>query len=436
MSESSFQLVDTDNQLSIKYKNLYYINNKFLFFTTDKSIKLPSVNKWTDSYPWTPEIKLFNSYNDLIDFININSFENIKFALLGDNLWYGNVGHALFDGLYPLFLAAIKFNLQEEPFVYLTDDWSNTKVTADEAVRLFSKTSTILNYHKINKNIIFNTLIAGTGKTGNRIINKEYTLYGKQYNALPIFKNRMMTSCGAIPDKPINKSIKIAIIDNKRYNAYEKNNIQKTIKYFQKNIDISFINWSDFNSFSDQMKFLQDLDVHITGPGTGMMYMPFLKYGSVNVNLGYMEHTQTNGERPNIKIQNTNKSDHIFPGWMEQSVCAGADYVNTIYYDRFTYNNIEYQPLIEIINKAIIIVKNKQLLYNNHNIDAKIFIEYCKKINNSDELCAYLTNLALFIELFIHEHPLATNTKIVDLNLLRNIKNKYNMNREYEIKIP
>ena len=73
---------------------------------------------------------------------------------------------------------------------------------------------------------------------------------------------------------------KCIIIDNKRYSEQEKNNIHKTIHELNKNIDIKYIYWNkDFDSFEKQLCEIGKTDIHITGPGTGMMYMPFLKRG-------------------------------------------------------------------------------------------------------------------------------------------------------------
>ena len=145
-----------------------------------------------------------------------------------------------------------------------------------------------------------------------------------------------------------------------------------------------------------------------------------------------MEHSQTNGARPNIFIQNCKYTDFVFPGWMEQSVCSGANYVNTLYYDRTTYNNIEFTPLIDIINKAIDIIKQGITLKNNLNTDANIFIEYCRRSPNGNKYCKYLTDKALFIENFICEHPLAIETDLVDIDLLHKIKDEFEYQRKYE----
>jgi len=436
MFTSSFETSDDNDNLSIKYNNLYSINGEITYITLDKTTNLPYVNKWTNTYGWKPNIKYFENEENIKKYINsFDNKEKIELALLSDNLWYGNVGHALFDGFYPVYLAAIKFGYGDEPFVYLADNWTNKNVTANEGIVSFSKNE-ILSYPKIDKDkfIVFDTLISGTGRTGNRVINEEYKLYGEKYNGLEKFKHRLLNSCEATPDKPLGDPIRICIINNKRYSEEEKNNINKAINYYNKNsqVSIEFLDWSHQISFKKQMQIIQDIDIHITGPGTGMMYMPFLKKGAVNINLGYMEHTQTNTARPNIKIPNYDKSDYIFPGWMEQSVCSAASYVSTLYYNRFDNNNIEVNPLIDIINQAISLIKNREILENNHNIDARVFIEYCKRSPNARKLCDYLTNIAFFIELFVNEHPMAVPKDIVDIDLLRKIKDEFSFNRKYE----
>jgi hypothetical protein len=439
MYTSSFMTADDQDNLSVKYTNLYSFNGEFLFLTTDPSANPPYVNKWTNTYGWRPTVKIFETEEQIKDYVNsFDQREEVELALLSDNLWYGNVGHALFDGFYPAYLASVKFGYDNEPFVYLADNWTNRAVTANQGIELFSGHE-VRSYPNLGRDklIIFKTLISGTGRTGNRVINEEYKLYGGKYNALEKFKHRMLKACGATPDKSTEGPIKIAIINNKRYSKDEQDTLHAILRYYRsdKTVDIRMIDWSNYPSFSEQMKIVQEIDIHVTGPGTGMMYMPFLKKGAVNVNLGYMEHTQTNSARPNIKIQNSTKADHIFPGWMEQSVCAGADYVSTLYYNRFSNNVIRHLPLIGTIDKAIQLVKTGSILENNHNIDAQVFIEYCKQVPNARQVCDHLTGIAFFIELFVHEHPDAIPNNIVDVELLRMIKNEMGFDRRYEIKL-
>ena len=429
--------INTEN-ISVKYENIYAINGELFYFTLNKNQVVPSVNKFTNTSGWHPYIKYFQDLNEMDKYIN--SFVNkqtIELSVLGDNWWKHNIGHALFDGFYPLYLALVKFNYINDDFVLLSDTWNEKQLMAYDIITKFSGNQ-IMDYYNLDKSkfIHFKTLVAGTGNTGNRVMTKKYTLYGeKEYNALSHFKYRMLTRHSINVDRPINTgtNINIMIVANKRYSTNEIVAINKLVEYYQnRGINIKYVDWSKYSSFTEQMKQLEDVDVHISGPGTGIMYMPFLKKDAVNINLGYMERSQTNCARPNIFIKDCKYSDFIFPGWMEQSVCAGASYVSTLYYDRINHNNIEIEPLIEITDKAINMISNGFLLKNNLNIDAQIFTEYCRRSPNSDKYCQYLTNAAIFIEFVICEHPLATSSDLLDIHLLRKIKDEFGYQRKYE----
>ena len=434
--ESSFTTIDDADHLSIEYKNIYVINGMFTYLMVENMPIPLSAKTFTDTSGWIPYIKMFKDEDSLNAYVkSLRSIQRVELAALGDNWWYGNIGHALFDGLYPIYLALVKFGYAHQPFVILSDNLDNKSAMAYDVLERFSGKPVIERY-KINPRevICFETLVTGTGNAGNRVINETYTLYGRNYNAIRLFKERMLSTYNANFDKPINTIPNVIVINNKRFSDEERNVINSAIEHFKDSVNIRFIDWyHDIPAFEDQMKLIQDVDVQVTGPGTAMMYTPFLKRHAVNVNLGYMEHTHTGG-RGNIQIPGTEK-DFAFPGWMEQAVCAGADYVNTLYYDRAKYNNLELQPLIEIIERAINLAKSKTLTYDNHNTDAKIFIEYCKHVSNAKQICQHLTGVAYFIELFVNEHPLAAPDHLTNFNLLRAIKDQYRYDRRYEIRL-
>jgi hypothetical protein len=425
MIKSSYITYGDSENLSVCYSDLYLINDKICYISGTHQ-ELPESNKWTDRYRWKPDI--INFIDDKID------TKSIELAVFGDSLWAGNIGHGLFDCLYPLYVALVKFQYFNEDFTLITYKFDADKVN-DRSYEPFNTFcgNKILELFDHRGIVRIKKLVVGTGKTGNRVINPEYTLYGqKEYNALALFKKRMLIRHECKSDKNINTRINAIFIKNKRYSDYEDGVIKKVILYYKNsdNIELKYIDWyRDYKTFKEQIKDYQDVDLQITGPGTGMMYTPFLKKGAVNINLGYIEHIQTNSARPNIRIPNINNDNIIIPGWMEQSVCAGASYVNTIYYDRFMYNNLEYDPMLKIINDGISKIGSEQS--NNWNMDALIFKEYCKRCSNPQKICEYLTDIAFFIELFVNEHPaVLTNTNI---ELLREIKTNFGYPQKYNI---
>lgn len=445
--KSSYRLSpdSNDGELSVEYKNIYLVNGEFQYLTLD-NVHLPDANTFTNTSAWKPIVKTFQSQDDITNYITRitqNSPNMIIYELCAlCSIWWGwNIGHALFDGFYPIYLALVKFSYEHSKFYLITDTIDKNAMITD-IIDKFSGNPVIFRDDLINisknQTIYFKTLVVGTGNTGNRVINTKYTLYGqKEFNALTLFKQRIYSSYDISYDKLVNYDcLKVAIIDNIRYSKDEISVLHKFAESMtSQNYIIKYIKWNDYKTFGEQLNILKDIDIQITGPGTGMMYTPFIKKGGVNINLGYMERTQTNHRRPNIVIKNLAKNDHSFPGWMEQSVCSAADYMSNIYYDRTNYNTIEYIELILTFNKALKNIYGGFIQTNNHNYDAKIFIEYCNRVDKSHaaEICKHLTGIAFFIELFVCEHPSAI-THNVDLNLLREIKNKYGYNDKYTIK--
>jgi len=436
---SSYTTADDQEHLSIKYENLYAINGTITYLTTDKNINPPYVTKFMNMYHWRPEIKFFDTEEQIQEYLT--TFENkqeIELSVLGDNIWYGNMGHALWDGFYPLYLSLLKFGYKNENFIYLTSDWHNKQIMVYDVITKFSG-NTLMEYHQLDKSklIHFKILVAGTGAAGTSIVNQDYEMYGKKYDAIRLYKERMYDSYSFQFDNPINDKLKIVIVNNKRYSEQERQILDKVIEFYKNQYNIKFIDWgSDYNQvFGNQLKELEDVDIHISGPGTGIVYMPFLKKGAVNINLGYMEYPQTNTMRPNIKIEGYNNDNWCFPGYLEEPMHAAVDYISTLYYDRYEHNNIEFEPLKNIIETAIHMVNNKEISKSNHFIDAQIFTEYCKRSGKGKEISNYLTSKALFIDLLINEHPQTIVSDLIDLNLLRTIKDEIGFNRNYEYKI-
>jgi hypothetical protein len=429
----------TDNDTSVEYKNLYSING-IIYFLTVNDVELPYVKKFTVSYEWKPRIMKFGTEEQLIHYVEtLSNIKSIDLSVLSDNLWYGNIGHGLFDVLYPIYLSMLKFGYIEEPFTFLSAEWSWRENMMYDTIKAFTKQE-LLEYPNLDKDKVyhFKTLIAGTDLAGNRVQNKDVFMYGKQWDGLQQFKRRIFGVHNIDIDKPVNDIPNVIIINNKRFNEQDILVIREVVKLMSSMCNIKFIDWyHDYRShenpkFVDQMKDFQDVDIQVTAPGTGMMYVPLMKKGAVNINVGFIEHTQTNGVRGNLKILESKHEDHLVPAYMEQPICAGTYYVTSLYYNRYKYNNLEVDALMDIINEAIQILKNKQIIEGNVAMDGKVFREYCKRSADGHELCLFLTYASLHVELFVNEHPYAMLPS-TDINLLRQIKHELGYDRRYEI---
>ncbi|CAF4367497.1 unnamed protein product, partial [Adineta steineri] len=74
------------------------------------------------------------------------------------------------------------------------------------------------------------------------------------------------------------------------------------------------------NDFIAQLKVLREMDIHITGPGTGQMYQTFLSDGSVSINVG------------GLRTWQLNKTELKFTSYMEQYMTSGTPYIKGLYY--------------------------------------------------------------------------------------------------------
>lgn len=425
---SSYKYIDG----SIKFSNVYICGTTILYLTL-KEENIPTIYKSTHRDILPIIIKRFDSIESLNTFTKSLAISGkYEIGAIGDNMWYGNIGHALFDGLYPIYLAMVKFGYSDIDFTYFTHSWHNMKTLSTEVITKFSNNK-IYNLTFDTNHIVFcKTLFSGFGDgkslCGNCVINQEYTLYGqKEYNALKLFRNRILKSFGISQSNKINDPIKVLVINNKRFSKEDLNILDNLVNICKDKFNIKFIDWyHDYSSFDEQLHDFYDTDIQITGPGTGMLYAPFLKDGSININLGQLECINS---RMNTKLDYKDK-DSCYPSWMEQCVCAGCDYINTIYYDRINYNNLELSILIDLLYNSLEILGKK--CYNNLNTDAIIFKHYCQQSGHGSTICKHLTDIGYFIELFVNEHPNAI-LPIVNLELLRKLKQKFNYPQHYSI---
>ena len=81
--ESNVEYIISNDTLHAKYKNLYLINNKFFFLTTQKNVILKKVRLFggpliskTINYLMDLEVKYFSDETKLANFINSFNYES------------------------------------------------------------------------------------------------------------------------------------------------------------------------------------------------------------------------------------------------------------------------------------------------------------------------------------------------------------------------
>jgi len=120
--ESSVRCRGEAHNRSCLFHNLYFAQGRFVMFVLQarshgmgRDIKVMRQNKYTRA--WQPAVKKFRRLEGLAAHVARHTLEELRGLSLHFNpMFHHNIGHALFDGLYPAFLALMKFGRQDDPF--------------------------------------------------------------------------------------------------------------------------------------------------------------------------------------------------------------------------------------------------------------------------------------------------------------------------------
>jgi hypothetical protein len=124
--ETTVKCVGSLYNQSCLYTNLYYVNSTFTVLTVNGS-KLPNLSVRVaapTAKNIKPQTRIFDSYADLEKFVRtvINPKMIPSVTLYFREPYHDNIGHALFDGLYPAYVALIRFSPRHLfPFRILAD---------------------------------------------------------------------------------------------------------------------------------------------------------------------------------------------------------------------------------------------------------------------------------------------------------------------------
>ncbi|CAF1649048.1 unnamed protein product, partial [Adineta ricciae] len=289
----------------------------------------------------TPSRRRFYIYKDLEEFVQkyVQPIVIPKLTVHFDQIWLMNIGHALFDGLYPAYLALIRFSprhLQSFRILLSTSGYNGNDSFSREVYNRFAGLDTlnasILEEMSIGQWFAFEEFIMGSGDMCQRCLQPNLQLPGGiELNGSQLFRERMYKQHGLMSRtlrqkhsavrRNSNRSLHAVIVDNKRFTSRDRVEMSAAIHeintYRNTNtswpaIHVSYISYSEASPINDDtpiiepkflddnikmkqhLKLLQNIDIHITGPGTGQMYQTFLADGSVNINLGGLHYIKRN----------------------------------------------------------------------------------------------------------------------------------------------
>ncbi|CAF1066882.1 unnamed protein product [Adineta steineri] len=466
--ETKIQCIGPSYNQSCLFQNLYYVDSWHTILTV-KGSYLPEYSTRTsafDMWAMKPNKREFDSYYHLENFVrNITYLRRIPYVTLHfGQPWHHNIGHALFDGLYPAYVALIRFSPRHlHPFRILAGIDECDSCWSEDIYGRFGglgiiKTS-VLNKLSRGRWFVFDEVVMGSGTFCQRCTQPNYQLPGGvELNASRLFRDRMYQQHGFIHPVIRQKTssehrtshdvLRAYVIDNIRFtesdrkeinaaiheiNNYTNSNINKTkdntnklewplinVTYLHygrvkaQNMSSIQINATPFdsrsptyelieNNFIAQLKVIREMDIHITGPGTGQMYQTFLSDGSVSINLG--------GIRP-WASENTPRA---YSSYLEQYMTSGAPYIKGLYYPiNERAKGIKKDEVIKLIRQAgqLILQGFSLPVEPRENLapDGQLFVEMCEK---DKEFCSLVTKrspdkpfrcLEMWIEDVIHEH--------------------------------
>lgn len=318
---------------------------------------------------------MFQEHDSLEDFLKAlkHGFSGRIVAQSGLTLafkpiYHFNVGHGLWDGLYPAFVSLLQLGLQERPFrAFVLNGWEDM---VEKAVPgMYAKVEDIFGsiggLGKLTKAYAgvggtrnapvlhrFEDLVMGHGTNAQKLdMNVNLSLGAcRELDACRAFRRRVFHFHG-LPDPPPalrTGPFRVIVVKNKRFGE-QLNSMTQELQHEERpggmlsDFQIKYVNWSpsargnpslQTGNFTRHLEIIGSTDVHISAPGTGQMYQTFLPDGAVHINLG----------EPGWANQ----------GYMEEYMAEGAPYLRALYYPRRTLEGpeIEKKVMVGLLKKA------------------------------------------------------------------------------------
>ena len=398
------------------FKNLYFINGKFEYFSFDKDIILEKImiskNEFLDI-----TVKYFENINEIKKYLLNKNIEVISDVTTYCSHFYDwNVAHGLYDTLYPIYLLYLHFFNNDADFniflklKYITG-WRFPGVASrDWVLNIFKKFSGGDLITDLKKNYKFDNIIIGHGLSGISNVIKYGVMPGKEFYALEKFRDRMYNKYEININSNKNNVI---IINSNRYSNDEMSELLKVQKYFLDNsYNCFFVNWAKIISFEKQLEIMKDVYIHISGAGSSMLNFPFLRNNAIHINMGF------------------NKIDGCkIPGLLEVNCCLLSNNIKFLYYDIFKHKEIKYGPCVKLFEEFILTKKEQDIPKY-----IKIWNEFClKDKENMDKILLRMNAIEephlmgyRHPEILVNEeYPYNKKSNYINNTLLNIIKEKY-----------
>ncbi|CAG9466192.1 unnamed protein product [Pedinophyceae sp. YPF-701] len=389
---------------SCRFKNLYWLGEGFATVRLrgkplpEHFLNLgPKRAFGADPY-WEPQHLEFDNAQEVKEYFAArNVVRKEGPSLVFNTIWAAvNVGHGMFDGLYPAFTAAFDHGLAEEPIRMIPGDVSgqmgragaayceglcaNFCLPAEElcdvgkAIKAIAIGGEFLPLCAIPERhpgevLLFEDVVAGSGERAQRAVYPEAAIYEGRDGVMEHFRDRLFQGFGVqLKKRQKGDVVKALVISNKRYSPEEIAEIQAAIAELdgKDNFSVQWIEWPQYPGLPRQFELLSDADIYLSGPGTGLLNHMYMREGSVLVNVGEIR----------------SRLNNRFPSFIEQYIAEGTPYQRALYYpSNKRMHGIKGEEISKLLLQAKGIVEQGFKVpvppLENLSVEGKIFSLYC-----------------------------------------------------------
>lgn len=355
---------------SCLYHNIYFINgNPTLFFAPGHDVPSPAsveTMKNRDDFDshFRPTIITGKSPLDLCSHCVVTHDDLTVLS----HVWLGNIGHALLDSLYAIFVGLIEYgNRHLKPFRILNvrtfrDNPFVTDVINRSAPlgMVYAEDTFLQNpVHHFRELLVpnFARCMSCTDDGGDPIyygMNMGYEL--DAFRLLRTHLHRQFDVPFVLA--PSIYHISAIAVDNKRFTDGERDTIKRALQSVAPDIQGRLINWASM-SFRDQLILLAQTQIYVSSVGTAIINQPFMPDGSVLINLGSChQFSYQAGIIPSLLFPSSYTAPMAH--YMEQSIVASTPYHKALYYplDEIC-KGLKTRRIVDLLESAAHIVKSK-----------------------------------------------------------------------------
>ena len=314
---------------SCLYHNIYFIRGTPTLFLTKLSNESFETMENRDQNVdfFNPTRFVFTSAKDLCQKHCIRFHDDV--SVLGD-IWMGNIGHTLFDSLYAIFASLTEYShLHLKPFRII-----NTRTQTDvpwiggvmDTAAPLGLVYSANFFHKSDVVFLRKLLLPNYARCIMCITSDRYYGVSMGYEIFPLLRQHLLTRF-SVSARGVQASLVIAV-HNKRFTRNDYIALEGALH----SVAGRLVDWSGMD-FRLQLQLISNTKIHLSAPGTAMMYQPFLPDGAVHVNLGACTRYQyqTTVWAAILSLYYPGYTDPI-QGYMEQSMVASTSYQRALYY--------------------------------------------------------------------------------------------------------